>query len=381
MNEHTVSVCRMGCNGQAVSTPLRTMKKLRIELRRSPASAMRSVVHGAGPDPIRGLLSWLLTGMKAVTLREYGDAGNLRLEDVDVPEPSKGELRIAVHASAVNPADWLVMRGPIFLRLGTGLRRPKHPIPGMDVAGVVDAVGRDVTGFAVGDEVYGELGRGAFAERVCTSPGLVARKPDRLTFEEAAASPLAGLTALHALRDVGSVQPGHHVLIIGASGGVGTFAVQIAKAMGAEVTGVCSTSNVELVRSIGADHVVDYTHDDVTATAARFDLILDNAASHTLRQMRKVLTPTGILIPNSANGGVKRMLWAAILWKVGRRPLRIFISKSSTADLDTLRELLDSGAVTPVIDRTYPLAETPDAVAYAARGHARGKVVIRCRSG
>ncbi len=318
--------------------------------------------------------------MRAIVLPEYGDAEMLRLAEVDVREPSAGELRIAVYASAVNPADWLVMRGPLFLRLTGGLRRPKHPIPGMDVAGVVDAVGGDVAGFAVDDEVYGELARGAFAEQVCAKPDLVARKPGRLTFEQAAAAPLAGLTALHAVRDVGRVQPGHHVLIIGASGGVGTFAVQIAKAMGAEVTGVCSTGNVELVRSIGADHVVDYTRDDITATTARFDLILDNAASHTLRRLRRLLTPTGILIPNSANGGVTRMLWAGILWKVGRRPLRIFISKSSTADLDALRELLDSGAVTPVIDRTYPLAETPDAVAYAAQGHARGKVVISCRS-
>lgn len=316
-----------------------------------------------------------------MTLREYGGAENLRLEQVDAPEPAAGECRIAVRASAVNPADWLVMRGPLFLRATSGFRRPKHPIPGMDVAGVVDAVGRDVSGFAVGDEVYGELARGAFAEQVCTPPEVIARKPGNLSFEQAAAAPLAGLTALHALRDVGRVQPGDRVLIIGASGGVGTFAVQIAKAMGAEVTGVCSSRNVELVRSIGADHVVDYTQDDITATTARFDLVLDNAASHGLRQLRRLLTPTGILIANSASGGARRMLWAGLLWKLGRRPIRIFISSSSTADLDALCELFESGAITPVVDRVYPLAETPEAVAYTEQGHARGKVVISCRDG
>lgn len=316
--------------------------------------------------------------MKAMTLREYG-VGNLRVEEVDPPEPSAGEVRIAVHASAVNPADWLVMRGSYLLRASSGLRRPKSLIPGMDVAGVVDALGSDVGGFAVGDEVYGELRRGAFAEQVCTKPDVIARKPTTLTFEQAAAAPLAGLAALHAVRDAGAVQRGQHVLVIGASGGVGTFAVQIAKAMGAEVTGVCSTANVELVRSIGADHIVDYTREAITATTDRFDLLLDNVASNSLGELRRLLTPTGVVIANSANGGVRRMLWAGLLWKVGRRPIRIFLSRCTTADLDALRELLDSGAVTPVIDRTYPLIDAPEAVAYAANGHARGKVVVTCR--
>lgn len=316
--------------------------------------------------------------MKAVTLRKYG-VGNLRVEEVDPPEPSAGEVRIAVHACAVNPADWLLMKGSYLLRASTGFRHPRSPIPGMDVAGVVDAVGDGVEDFEVGDEVYGELGRGAFSQQVCTKPDVIARKPTTLTFEQAAAAPLAGLAALHAIRDVGAVQPGQHVLVIGASGGVGTFAVQIANAMGAEVTGVCSTANVELVLSIGADHVVDYSRESITATTDRFDLILDNVASNSLGELRQLLSPTGVVITNSANGGVRRMLWAAILWKVGRRPFRIFISKSNGADLDALRELLDSGAVTPVIDRTYPLAEAPDAVAYAAKGHSRGKVVITCR--
>ncbi len=314
--------------------------------------------------------------VRAITLRRYGTYENLRLEDVDRPEPEAGEVRIAVRASAVNPADWLVMPGPFFLRITGGLRRPKRPIPGMDVAGVVDAVAPDVTAFAVGDAVYGELPRGAFAEYVCTEPDVIARMPGNLDFAAAAALPLAGLAALHGVRDVGGVQAGHHVLIIGAAGGVGTFAVQIAKALGAEVTGVCSAASAEMVRAIGADHVVDYTKDDVATLADRFDLILDNAATSPLKVLEGLLTPTGILVPNSANGGVSRMAAAAFLGKVARRPIRIYLSKSSTADLDALRELAESGAVTPVIDRTYPLEETRDAFAYATQGHVHGKVVI-----
>lgn len=316
--------------------------------------------------------------MKALTLREYG-IENLQVEEIDPPSPSAGEVRIAVHASAVNPADWLLMGGSWMLRASTGFRRPRHPFPGMDVAGVVDAVGSEVSNFGVGDEVYGELRRGAFAEQVCTTPDRIACKPKTLTFEQAAAAPLAGLTALHAIRDVGAVKPGQHVLVIGASGGVGTFAVQIAKAIGAEVTGVCSTDSADLVRSIGADHVVDYKHEEITATTDRFDLVLDNVASNSLGELRQLLSPAGVVIANSANGGIRRMLWAGLLWKVGRRPFRIFISKSSRADLDALRELLDSGAVTPVIDRTFPLTSARDAVAHAANGHAHGKVVISCR--
>lgn len=328
------------------------------------------------------LVRWEAPGegitLKALTLCEYG-IENLQVEEIDPPEPSPGEVRIAVHASAVNPADWLLMSGSWMLRGSTGFRRPRSPIPGMDVAGIVDAVGSEVREFAAGDEVYGELRRGAFAEQVCTTADRVARRPKTLTFEQAAAAPLAGLTALHAIRDVGAVKPGQHVLVIGASGGVGTFAVQVAKAIGAEVTGVCSTESADLVRSIGADHVVDYKREEITDTTDRFDLVLDNVASNSLGELRQLLNPTGVVIANSANGGVRRMLWAGLLWKVGRRPFRIFISKCNRADLDSLSELLSSGAVTPVIDRSFPLTEARDAVAYAATGHAHGKVVISCR--
>lgn len=321
-------------------------------------------------------------GMKAVVQRRYGPPEVLEYTDVGRPVVGNGDVLVGVRAASVHPGDYFVLTGvPHIVRLAFGLRRPRCPIPGRDVAGVVEAVGPAVTDLEPGDEVFGWSTTGTLAQQACVPADQLVRKPDRLTMAQAAAVPTSALTALQALRDIANVQPGQTVLVTGASGGVGSFAVQIAKAFGAEVTGVCSTRNVDLVRSLGADHVVDYTRTDFTRTEKRYDVILDNVEAQPLADVRRALTPAGTLIPNSGRGGrwlgpLGRIVKARVLSGFTRQQLKPFLSVGKRQDLLTLADLLATGQVTPVIDRTYPLDEAADALRYVAAGHTRGKVVI-----
>lgn len=320
--------------------------------------------------------------MKAIASTEYGPPDRLALREVDEPTVGADGVLVRVRAASVNPLDWHLLRGePYLVRLSDGLRRPRRSVPGVDVAGEVEAVGEEVSEFRIGDEVFGARG-GSFAEYVCGTERNFVPKPAGLSFEAAASIPIAGCTALQAVRDKGRLQPGRRVLVNGAAGGVGTFAVQIAKALGGEVTGVCSTQNVDLVRSIGADAVLDYSEQDFTRGGRRYDLIVDIAGTHSLSACRRVLTPKGTLVLVGATkmgnvlGPLIRPLGAlALSVFVGQR-LVPFIAKVTKADLVTLAELVESGAITPVIDRTYPLSDAADAVGYLEAGHARGKVVI-----
>jgi NADPH:quinone reductase-like Zn-dependent oxidoreductase len=323
--------------------------------------------------------------MRAIVQDEYGSPEVLEPRDIGRPEVAAGEVLLRVRAAGVNPADWAIVGGlPYIARPVYGLRKPKNAVRGTDVAGTVEGVGAGVTRFRPGDEVFGWCGGlgGAFAEYASVSEDALALRPANLTFEQAAAVPMAGLVALQALRDHGGVRAGHRVLINGASGSIGTFAVQIAKAFGAEVTGVCSTRNVDMVRSIGADHVVDYTQEDFTRKDRRYDFILDNVANRSLSDLRRALTPTGTLVPNGggfnnhwfASGG--RVVGAHLLNRFVGHRLRPFLVSPKLEDLVALKELIEAGKVTPVIDRTYPLGETPEAVGHVGGGHARGKVVI-----
>ncbi|MBI3972065.1 MAG: NAD(P)-dependent alcohol dehydrogenase [Chloroflexi bacterium] len=325
--------------------------------------------------------------MKAIVQDKYGSPeAVLKLQDIEKPVVKDDEVLVRVRAASVNPADWHLMRGkPYIARLQIGLRRPKDTVPGCDVAGQVEGVGKNVTMFQPGDEVFGSPfmhGFGAFAERVCVSEDLLAVKPANLSFDHAAAVPLAALTALQGLRDHGRIEPGHKVLIIGASGGVGTFAVQIAKSFGAEVTGTCSTRNVELVRSIGADHVIDYTQEDFTQGRQRYDLILQLAGTRSPSDCRRALTPKGTLVLISGEssgrwiGAVDRIVKARALSPFVSQTMVSFTVKPNKEDLQVLKELIEAGKITPVIDRTYPLSEVPKAIRYLEEGHARGKVVI-----
>lgn len=313
---------------------------------------------------------------------EYGPPDGLALQEVDMPTPRDHEVLVRVRAAGVNWADYSVLTGvPYMVRLGFGLRRPRQGIRGTDVAGVVEEVGSRVAGFQPGDEVFGWC-KGSFAEYACASEGSLASKPEGLAFEQAAAVPMAGMVAIQALRDVGNVQPGQKVLIVGASGGIGTFAVQIAKGMGAEVTGVCSTDNLELVRSIGADHVIDYTKVDFTEGEERYDFILDIADKASLAARRRVLEPGGVLVPNSGEGGriggsLMRIVAARLLSPFVSQTLRPFLSLSKREDLLALKELIEAGAVAPVVGRVFPLIEAGDALAYVGRRHAQGKTVVR----
>jgi NADPH:quinone reductase-like Zn-dependent oxidoreductase len=321
------------------------------------------------------------TEMKAIVYHKYGPPDVLELKEVPKPTPKDDEVLLRVHAAVLHIGDCFAVRGaPFAMRLVTGPLKPKHPIPGFDVAGQVEAVGPNVKQFRPGDLVFGAC-HGACAEYVCVRMDKLALKPANLTFEEAAAVPTSGLAALHALRDVGKVQPGQQVLINGASGGIGTFAVQIAKALGAEVTGVCSTSNVDLVRSIGADQVIDYTQQDFTRGTKRYDLIFDNVENRSLSACRRALTPSGMLILNSGTGAhgiamLVRLAKPLVVSPFVRQKLRRFLSVPKHEDLVILKELAEAGKLRPVIDRTYPLHQTPAALGYIEGGHVRGKVVI-----
>jgi NADPH:quinone reductase-like Zn-dependent oxidoreductase len=314
--------------------------------------------------------------MKAIIQTGYGSADFFELREINKPVVKDDQVLVRVQAAALHAGDVFFMRGvPYMVRLNAGFPRPKNYIPGFDVAGQVEAVGKKVTLFKPGDEVFG-AGSGTCAGYVCVKEKTLLPRPVNLTPGQAAAVPTSALSALQGLRDAGKVRPGQKVLINGASGGVGTFAVQIARWLGAEVTGVCSTRNVDMVRSIGADRVIDYTREDFTKSGQRFDLILDQVANHSLSDCRRVLTPRGILIPNSGHSGLGYIVKAFAVSLFVRRQGRPYISIPKNEDLVVLKELIESGKVTPVIDRTYPLSETPEAFRYLDEGHARGKVVI-----
>jgi NADPH:quinone reductase-like Zn-dependent oxidoreductase len=314
--------------------------------------------------------------MKAIVQNDYGSPDVLKLKEVDKPVIKENEVLVGVHAAAINAGDIFSMRGsPWLARFTVGFPKPKDYTLGWDVAGHVEAVGEKVTLFQLGDEVFGACNH-TFAEYVSADADLFAMKPTNLTFEQAAAVPSAAITALQGLRDAGKLRPGQKVLINGASGGVGTFAVQIAKAFGAEVTGVCSTKNVDMVRSIGADHVIDYTIEDFTRGGQRYDLVLDNVASRSFSDLRRALTPQGIIIPNSGHGGMGYVIKAFLLSPFMRQHGSMYLASPNNRDLVVLKELIEAGKVTPVIDRTYSLSDTPEAFRYLEEAHARGKVVI-----
>ena len=321
--------------------------------------------------------------MRAAIYNRYGPPDVVHITDVEEPAPKEHEALIKVRAASINPLDWHFMRGtPYFVRLMTGLRNPRVTRLGVDVAGQVQAVGRNVTEFRSGDEVFGTC-RGALADYACASESALVMKPENVTFEQAASVPLAGLTALQGLRDKGQIQAGQKVLINGAAGGVGTFAVQIAKWFGADVTGVCSTRNLEMVRNIGADRVIDYTRQDFTTSGQRYDLIFDLVGNHSLSAFRRVLNPRGIYV--GAGGGgpevhsldvLGSLIKTLLLSMFVSEKLVSLLARASKKDLATISELIKSGAVTPVIDRCFPLSEVPEAIRYLEQGHARGKVVI-----
>ena len=321
--------------------------------------------------------------MKAIIRDTYGSADILELREIDKPEIGDDEVLVRVHAAGVDQGVWHVMTGlPYPIRLaGYGLRAPKTPVLGADVAGVVEAVGNDVTRFQVGDEVFG-IGKGSYAEYARAREDRLAPKPANLTLEQAAAVAISGLPALQGLRDHGRVESGQKVLIIGASGGVGTYAVQLAKAFGAEVTGVCSTTKVDVVRSIGADHVIDYMHEDFADAEQRYDVILDIGGNSTLSHLRRALTPKGTLVIAGGEtsgrwlGGSDRQIRALLLSPFVGQKLGTFVSRENHEDMIVLKELIESGKVAPVIDRTYPLSQVPEAIRYLQEGHAQGKVVI-----
>ena len=321
--------------------------------------------------------------MKAIVQDSYGSADVLELRNVDKPEIAEDEVLVRVQAAGVDRGVWHLMTGlPYPIRLaGYGLRAPKNPVPGADLAGVVEAVGENVTRFQPGDEVFG-IGKGAYAQYARALENKLAAKPANLTFKQAAVVAISGLPALQGLRDHGRVEPNQQVLIIGASGGVGTYAVQIAKAFGAQVTGVCSTTKVDLVRSLGADDVIDYTREDFAAGPQRYEMILDIGGHASLARLRRALTPRGTLVIAGGEtggrwlGGYDRQLRALLLSRFVTQTLTTFISSENHADLLVLKQLIEAGKVTPVIDRTYALSEAPQAIRYVQQGHARGKVVI-----
>jgi NADPH:quinone reductase-like Zn-dependent oxidoreductase len=317
--------------------------------------------------------------MQAIVQERYGSADVLERRDIDRPVIADSEVLVRVHAASIHVGDVIVMTGsPFLMRMATGLRKPKNQVPGTDIAGTVEAVGKDVKALRPGDDVFGWC-TGAFAEYGRATEDQFVKMPANLSFGQAAAIGVSATTALQLLRDEGHVQPGQKVLINGASGGVGTFAVQIAKAFGAEVTGVCSTKNVELVRSIGADHVIDYTEEDFRKGGPRYDLILDNVGDHSMSATRQALTPNGTLLSNGgghAGGALGRIIRLAIVSMFVRQQGKPSPKFQNRADLQSLKELVEAGKVRPVIDGTWPLRETPKAIGHVAAGHARGTVVI-----
>jgi NADPH:quinone reductase-like Zn-dependent oxidoreductase len=325
------------------------------------------------------------TTMQAIVQDRYGGPDVLDFRDIDQPLPTDNQVLVQVHAAGLHRGDWHVMTGlPYLIRIvvpSLGLRKPKVPVRGMDVAGQVEAVGKDVTRFQPGDAVFGWCD-GSFAEYACAPEDQLTPKPANLSFEQAAVVPICGFAALQGLRDVGAIQPGQKVLVIGAAGAVGSFAVQLAKAFGAQVSGVASTSQLELVRSIGADEVIDYTHQDVTDGTRHWDLIIDTAGRRTLSQLRRALTPKGTLVIVGGEGGGRwmggflRNLRAPVLSRFVSQRLRMLASKERREDLETLRELIEAGKLTPLIGRTYPLGDVPEAFRALEAGHTRGKIVI-----
>lgn len=324
--------------------------------------------------------------MKAIVQDKYGTAEVLRFEEIPQPHPGDNEVLIRVHAAGVDPSVTHIMTGlPHLVRLAFGFRRPRARVRGFDVAGTIEAVGAQVTQFRPGDEVFG-FSNGAFAEYATARANKIAPKPSNLTFEQAAVVPVSALTALQGLRDKGSIQAGQRVLVIGAGGGVGIYAVQIAKAFGAHVTALCSTSKIDLVRSLGADEVIDYTRQDLGVGTDRYDIILDSAGRRPLSLLQSLLTPRGTLVLVGGEGGsqwlagLDRTLAALIRSKRGSQRLTGMLASSKDADLLVMKELIEAGKVTPVIDRTFPLSEAPEAVRLALAGHARGKTVITIHS-
>jgi NADPH:quinone reductase-like Zn-dependent oxidoreductase len=323
--------------------------------------------------------------MKAIVQDRYGPADALELRDIDQPTIGDDEVLVRVRAAGVGPDVWHLMTGEPYLvrAMGFGLRKPKVAVRGRDLAGVAQAVGARVTRFHPGDEVYGTCESGSFAEYAVAPERQLAAKPASISFERAAATPISGVTALQAVRDYGRVQPGQQVMVIGAAGGVGSFAVQIAKALGARVTGVCSTAKADLVRSLGTEDVIDYTQDEIDRDGPRYDIIIDTAGNRPLRLLRRAMTPRGTLVLVGGEhgggrllGGFDRQLRASLVSMFGGQRMRGMLAKEGAADLEALSELIESRAVTPVIDRTYALADTPDAIRYLAEGHAAGKIVV-----
>lgn len=317
--------------------------------------------------------------MQAIVYRRYGSADVLRLEEIPRPTPARGEVLVKVHSAAVNAADRILLRGkPFLVRLGIGLRKPRRPVLGFDLAGRVESIGEGVRGFRPNDAVFGASRFGAFAEYACVREDTLAAKPTNVPFAHAAATPTAGCTALQGLRDMGRLHAGQSVLIDGASGGVGTFAIQIAKAFGAEVTAVCSTRNVDIAHAIGADHVVDYRREDFAAGRRKYDVILAANAYRPIRDYLKVLTPNGTYV--MTGGGGRQVLQAMAVGPLvsiaGGRKAGNLMAVPKGSDIQFLKELLETGKIVPAIDRTYPLAAVPDAIRYLEREHARGKVVI-----
>jgi NADPH:quinone reductase-like Zn-dependent oxidoreductase len=317
--------------------------------------------------------------MQAIVQDHYGTQEELTLRDIDKPSIGDGEVLVRVRAASIHVGDWILMTGsPFVMRLATGLRKPRNRVPGTDLAGTVEAVGKDVQRLRPGDEVFGWCA-GAFAEYARATEDQLIKKPANLTFDQAAAVGVSASTALQLLRDDGKVGTGRKVLINGASGGVGSFAVQIAKAFGADVTGVCSTNNVELVRSIGADHVIDYTREDFTKGTERYDVILDNVGNHSMAATRRALTPLGTLISNGgghADGKLGRTLRTLLVSMFVRQQASPTVKTQNHDDLVALKDLVDAGSIAPVIAATYPLSRTPEAIGHVAAGHARGTVII-----
>ena len=323
--------------------------------------------------------------MKSVVYRKYGSAEVLKENEIEIPAVTDNQVLLKVHAVSINPADWHFMRGtPYLVRLQAGLLKPKNGSFGLDMAGVVEAVGKSVSEFKIGDEVFGES-QGALSEYAVISKDQLAMKPVGLNFEQAAAVPMVGYTALQGLRDKGQIQSGDRVLVVGASGGVGTFAVQIAKSYGAEVTGVCSTRNVEMVKSIGADHVIDYTRENFFESRDKFDLIIQTAGNYSLKQLRKTLTPNGVLVQAGDSSGTKAafgfgiilgLLRILFITRFTKQRIPFFLARRSKADLLVLKGLIEAGKLKPVIDRSYPMSEVAQAVRYLETGHAQGKVII-----